>query len=187
MAVEPELWLLNLHFFNICRHHPTLKFKPHATDDERYVSGIDSVPLTLSLCPVGFVSCRPCVLLASCPVGFLSVDFVSSRLRVCRPRVRWLRVCLPRVRVPGRPVGLYRGLCSSWRYSTQGQAGCHSSLPWSGPRLARVRRALVTRPSWQQAHMTGADPGALEQGCTIKCPSLARFSKKLFITTLLNT
>ena len=38
--------LLNLHFLNICRHHPTLKFKPHATDDERYVSGIDGVPLT---------------------------------------------------------------------------------------------------------------------------------------------
>ena len=31
----PELRLLNLHFFNICRHHPTLKFKPHATDDKR--------------------------------------------------------------------------------------------------------------------------------------------------------
>ena len=46
MAVGPELRLLNLHFFNICRHHPTLKFKPHATDDERYVSGIDGVPLT---------------------------------------------------------------------------------------------------------------------------------------------
>ena len=41
----PELRLLNLHFFNICRHHPTLKFKPHATDDERYVSGGDGVPL----------------------------------------------------------------------------------------------------------------------------------------------
>ena len=39
--------LLNLHFFNICLHHPTLKFKPHATDDERYVSGIDGVPLTI--------------------------------------------------------------------------------------------------------------------------------------------
>ena len=38
--------LLNLHFFNICRHHPTLKFKPHATDDERYVSGIDGVTLS---------------------------------------------------------------------------------------------------------------------------------------------
>ena len=46
MAVGPELQLLNLHFFNICRHHPTLKFKPHATDDERYVSGVDGVPLT---------------------------------------------------------------------------------------------------------------------------------------------
>ena len=44
--MEPELRLLNLHFFNICRHHPTLKFKPHATDDERYVSGVDGVPLT---------------------------------------------------------------------------------------------------------------------------------------------
>ena len=44
--VGPELRLLNLHFFNICRHHPTLKFKPHATDDERYVSGIDGVPLS---------------------------------------------------------------------------------------------------------------------------------------------
>ena len=44
--MRPELRLLNLHFFNICRHHPTLKFKPHATDDERYVSGIDGVPLT---------------------------------------------------------------------------------------------------------------------------------------------
>ena len=43
--MRPELRLLNLHFFNICRHHPTLKFKPHATDDERYVSGIDGVPL----------------------------------------------------------------------------------------------------------------------------------------------
>ena len=39
--------LLNLHFFNIGRHHPTLKFKPHATDDERCVSGIDGVPLTV--------------------------------------------------------------------------------------------------------------------------------------------
>ena len=48
MAVGPELRLLNLHFFNICRHHPTLKFKPHATDDERYVSGIDGVPLKIS-------------------------------------------------------------------------------------------------------------------------------------------
>ena len=45
LTVGPELRLLNLHFFNICRHHPTLKFKPHATDDERYVSGIDGVPL----------------------------------------------------------------------------------------------------------------------------------------------
>ena len=44
--VGPEHRLLNLHFLNICRHHPTLKFKPHATDDERYVSGIDGVPLT---------------------------------------------------------------------------------------------------------------------------------------------
>ena len=43
--MRPELGLLNLHFLNICRHHPTLKFKPHATDDERYVSGIDGVPL----------------------------------------------------------------------------------------------------------------------------------------------
>ena len=54
MAVDltagPEVGLLNLHFFNICRHHPALKFKPHATDDERYVWGIDSVPLmSLSL------------------------------------------------------------------------------------------------------------------------------------------
>ena len=24
-----------LTFFNICRHHPTLRFKPHATDDKR--------------------------------------------------------------------------------------------------------------------------------------------------------
>ena len=46
LTVGPELRLLHLHFFNICRHHPTLKFKPHATDDERYVSGIDGVPLT---------------------------------------------------------------------------------------------------------------------------------------------
>ena len=49
MAVDqtsgPEVRLLNLHFFNICCHHPTLKFKPHATDDERYVWGIDGVPL----------------------------------------------------------------------------------------------------------------------------------------------
>ena len=43
--VGPELRLLNLHFFNICRHHPTLKFKPHAAVDERYVSGVDGVPL----------------------------------------------------------------------------------------------------------------------------------------------
>ena len=48
LTVGPELRLLNLHFFNICRHHPTLKFKPHATDDERYVSGIDGVPLKAS-------------------------------------------------------------------------------------------------------------------------------------------
>ena len=41
----PEVGLLNLHYFYICRHHPTLKFKPHATDDERYVWGIDGVPL----------------------------------------------------------------------------------------------------------------------------------------------
>ena len=34
-TMRPELRLLNLHFFNICRHHPTLKFKPHATDDKR--------------------------------------------------------------------------------------------------------------------------------------------------------
>ena len=49
MAVDltsgPEVGLLNLHFFYICRHHPTLKFKPHATDDERYIWGIDGVPL----------------------------------------------------------------------------------------------------------------------------------------------
>ena len=49
MAVDltsgPKVGLLNLHFFHICRHHPTLKFKPHATDDERYVWGIDGVPL----------------------------------------------------------------------------------------------------------------------------------------------
>ena len=44
-TMRPELRLLNLHFFNICRHHPTLKFKPHATNDERYVSGVDGVPL----------------------------------------------------------------------------------------------------------------------------------------------
>ena len=43
--MRPELRLQNLDFFNICRHHPTLKFKPHATDDERYVSGVDGVPL----------------------------------------------------------------------------------------------------------------------------------------------
>ena len=46
LTVGPEVRLLNLHFFNICRHHPTLKFKPHATDDKRYVWGIDGVPLT---------------------------------------------------------------------------------------------------------------------------------------------
>ena len=46
--------LLNLHFLNICRHHPTLKFKPHATDDERYVSGIDGVPL------IGYVFGHSC-------------------------------------------------------------------------------------------------------------------------------
>ena len=50
MAVDltsgPEVGLLNLHFFNICRHHPTLKFNPHATDDKRYVWGIDVVPLS---------------------------------------------------------------------------------------------------------------------------------------------
>ena len=45
-TMQPELQLLNLHFFNICRHHPTLKFKLHATDDERYVSGVDGVPLS---------------------------------------------------------------------------------------------------------------------------------------------
>ena len=53
MAVDitsgPEVGLLSLHFFYICRHHPTLKFKPHATDDERYVLGIDGVPLMRSL------------------------------------------------------------------------------------------------------------------------------------------
>ena len=48
-TMRPELRLLNLHFLNICRHHPTLKFKPHATDDERYVSGIDGVPLIKKL------------------------------------------------------------------------------------------------------------------------------------------
>ena len=54
---QPEVRLLNLHFFNICRHHPTLKFKPRATDDERYVWGIDGVPLrandALRHCPAG--------------------------------------------------------------------------------------------------------------------------------------
>ena len=35
LTLGPEVGLLNLHFFYICRHHPTLKFKPHATDDER--------------------------------------------------------------------------------------------------------------------------------------------------------
>ena len=49
LTVGPEVRLLNLHFFNIWRHHPTLKFKPHATDDERYVSGIDGVPLIIIL------------------------------------------------------------------------------------------------------------------------------------------
>ena len=57
VTMRPELRLLNLHFFNICRHHPTLKFKPHATDDERYVSGIDGVPLSLSLSGC-FTPCR---------------------------------------------------------------------------------------------------------------------------------
>ena len=46
LIVRPKVGLLNLHFFNICRHHPTLKFKPRATDDERYVWGIDGVPLS---------------------------------------------------------------------------------------------------------------------------------------------
>ena len=46
LTVGPEVRLLNLHFFNICRHHPTLKFKPHAIDDKRYVWEIDGVPLT---------------------------------------------------------------------------------------------------------------------------------------------
>ena len=55
--VGPELRLLNLHFCNICRHHPTLKFKPHATDDERYISGIDGVPLT-AYCTVILIVCR---------------------------------------------------------------------------------------------------------------------------------
>ena len=53
MAVDQtsgaEVRLLNLHFFNICRHHPTLKFKPRATDDERYVWGIGGVPLSTDL------------------------------------------------------------------------------------------------------------------------------------------
>ena len=48
----PEVGLLNLHFFNICRHHPTLKFKPHATDDERYVWGIDGVQVFKFKSPV---------------------------------------------------------------------------------------------------------------------------------------
>ena len=41
-----------LTFFNICRHHPTFKFKPHATDDERYVWGIDGVGLPLRSCAI---------------------------------------------------------------------------------------------------------------------------------------
>ena len=41
------------HFFNIYRHHPPLKFKPHATDDKRYVWGIDGVPLMCFLFLVG--------------------------------------------------------------------------------------------------------------------------------------
>ena len=61
LTVGPEVRLLNLHFFNICRHHPTLKFKPHATDDKSYVWGIDGVPLNsirslkyLDFCPAGW-------------------------------------------------------------------------------------------------------------------------------------
>ena len=56
-TMRPELRLLNLHFFNICRHHPTLKFKPHATDDERYVSGIDGVPLSLCVHFIMVIGC----------------------------------------------------------------------------------------------------------------------------------
>ena len=61
-TMQPELRLLNLHFFNICRHHPTLKFKPHATDDERYVSGIDGVPLRAAVQCSGYVMLSwPCM------------------------------------------------------------------------------------------------------------------------------
>ena len=45
MAGGTQTPVTKLTFFNICHHHPTLKFKPHATDDERYVSGVDGVPL----------------------------------------------------------------------------------------------------------------------------------------------
>ena len=60
-TMRPELRLLNLHFFNICRHHPTLKFKPHATDDERYVLGIDGAGLEKSgaRVPAGTLSDDP--------------------------------------------------------------------------------------------------------------------------------
>ena len=81
--VGPKLRLLNLHFFNICHHHPTLKFKPHATDDERYVSGIDGVPLNLKSVPGSSQLIRPYLTsygftdLTQCTLCIPGIDLVS--------------------------------------------------------------------------------------------------------------
>ena len=91
--VAPELRLLNLHFFNICRHHPTLKFKPHATDDERYVSGIDGVPL------------RAATLRGhSGHTGFPSVALeIKLQMEHCMPVILSCRVRVD-FNIPGRPT-----------------------------------------------------------------------------------
>ena len=96
--VGPELRLLNLHFFNICRHHPTLKFKPHATDDERYVSGVDGIPLRLPW-PSGvhFITC--CALKA--PLEKHWSEWYDKPMTDCRMH-------------PWFPWGLQRGLWYNW-------------------------------------------------------------------------
>ena len=82
--MRPEVRLLNLHFFNICRDHPTLKFKPHATDDERYVSGIDGVPLSPNRPPVNLRGYHWPVLLGIVVVGNESPSLPPSLRRSVR-------------------------------------------------------------------------------------------------------
>ena len=84
----PELRLLNLHFFNICRHHPTLKFKPHATDDEGYVSGIDGVPLIVFL--TGSMFCSILLSLVLVLVVVISLFPLAQLVRLLVVIIVWV-------------------------------------------------------------------------------------------------